>query len=131
MQNSDIIIIATKPDAVKNLLTSLAKDIPHEEFSKKSFISIAAGIPLSALQSYLPSETKSIIRVMPNTPCLVGQCATAYAAAERSSAQDKANCASIFGAVGTVNEVPEYLMDAVTGLSGSGPACNYHLIMTE
>jgi pyrroline-5-carboxylate reductase len=116
---ADVIIIATKPDGVKSCLESLA----NHDFEKKSFISIAAGTPISALESYLPHETKSMIRVMPNTPCLVGQCAAAFASGTKTTEEDKTICTAIFSSVGTVSEVPEKLMDAVTGLSGSGPAC--------
>jgi pyrroline-5-carboxylate reductase len=122
---ADVIIIATKPDGVKSCLESLA----NHDFEKKSFISIAAGTPISALESYLPQETKSMIRVMPNTPCLVGQCAAAFASGTKTTAEDKTICAAIFGSVGTISEVPEKLMDAVTGLSGSGPACECRIAL--
>ena len=114
-----------KPDIVKVALSELSEGISPHEFSSKSFISIAAGVTLSALENFLPLNTKSIIRVMPNTPCTVGESAAAFAASTRSSSEDKDYCSKIFGAVGTVSEVPEYLMDAVTGLSGSGPACKW------
>lgn len=120
---ADVIIIATKPDVVQPCLESLQINIQPEEFCMKSFISIAAGVSINSLENYLPKETKSIIRVMPNTPCLVGQSAAAFSTGTKSTDEDKAICISLFQSVGTISEVPEKLMDAVTGLSGSGPAC--------
>jgi pyrroline-5-carboxylate reductase len=120
-----VIFIATKPDGIKSCLESLSENLCVEEFQTKSFLSIAAGVPLSALESYLPTQTKSVIRVMPNTPCLVGQCAAAFASGTKTTEEDKAICMALMKAVGTISEVPEKLMDAVTGLSGSGPACEF------
>jgi len=128
IQQSDIIIISTKPDVVRPVLLDVSSIIPAAEFRSKSFISIAAGVTLSSLESYLPDTTKSVIRVMPNTPCLVGQSAAAFAAGSKSSKEDKDICAAIFKSVGTVCEVQEKLMDAVTGLSGSGPAYVFMMI---
>jgi pyrroline-5-carboxylate reductase len=99
------------------------KDIPAEDFRTKSFISIAAGVPLCALESYLPSQTKSVIRAMPNGPCLVGKSATVFSPSSKTTEEDKVIFTSLFSSVGIVTEVPEKNMDAATGLSGSGPAC--------
>lgn len=107
------------------MLLEMASRLGPEKLATKSFISIAAGISISDIEACLPSA-RSVIRVMPNTPCLVGQSAAAYASGSKSSAEDKKTCESIFRAVGTISEVSEKLMDAVTGLSGSGPACTYH-----
>ena len=123
VRQSDIIIIATKPDVVQSVLKDISDKMNPDEFYRKSFISIAAGVPISALESYLPESTKSVIRVMPNTPCLIGESAAAFASGSKSDAHDKAICSAIFKSVGTICEVPEKLMDGVTGLSGSGPAC--------
>jgi pyrroline-5-carboxylate reductase len=123
VQFADVIIIATKPDVVKSCLENLQETLSPDDFQTKSFLSIAAGVPLSALESYLPLQTKSVIRVMPNTPCLVGQCAAAFASGTKTTNEDKAICTALFNSVGTISEIPEKLMDAVTGLSGSGPAC--------
>lgn len=123
VRTSDVIIIATKPDIVGIALQEVASKLSAEEFSKKSFISIAAGVPIAVLEGFLPSNTKSVIRVMPNTPCLVGQSAAAFSSGSNTNEDDKLVCTSIFNSVGTICEVPEKLMDAVTGLSGSGPAC--------
>ena len=119
---SDIIIIAVKPDVVGPVLDDLSTKLAPEVFEKKCFISIAAGISIHAIEARLPQTTKGIIRVMPNTACMVGMSASAYAANSRTSRQDKDICEKIFSSVGTICEVDEKLMDAVTGLSGSGPA---------
>ena len=119
---SDIIIIAVKPDVVGPVLDDLSAKLAAEVFEKKCFISIAAGISITSIEARLPPTTKGIIRVMPNTACMVGMSASAYAANSRTSRQDKDICEKIFSSVGTICEVDEKLMDAVTGLSGSGPA---------
>ena len=119
---SDIIIIAVKPDVVGPVLDELVSRLSPEVFEKKCFISIAAGISIAAMEARLPPTTKGIIRVMPNTACMVGMSASAYAANSRTTKQDKEICEKIFSSVGTICEVDEKLMDAVTGLSGSGPA---------
>lgn len=119
---SDIIIIAVKPDVVGPVLDDLSAKLAPEVFEKKCFISIAAGISITSIEARLPPTTKGIIRVMPNTACMVGMSASAYAANSRTSRQDKDVCEKIFSSVGTICEVDEKLMDAVTGLSGSGPA---------
>jgi pyrroline-5-carboxylate reductase len=84
-------------------------------------------VSIDQIESYIPSA-KSVIRVMPNTPCCVSECAAAYAGGSCTSSEDKIICEQLFRAVGTCVEVPEKSMDAVTGLSGSGPACILYFI---
>lgn len=124
---SDIIIISVKPYAIVPMLTDLVNRYGHDKLSTKSFISICAGTPLEVIEQCIPTA-KSVIRVMPNTPCLVGQCAAAYAIGSKTTNEDKLICEYIFKAIGTISEVQEKLMDAVTGLSGSGPAYIFILI---
>ena len=83
-------------------------------------LSIAAGVTLRGLEASLPSLP--VVRAMPNTPALVGQGAAAIAAGSLAGEDDLAWAEGILGAVGVVVRVPERLLDAVTGLSGSGPA---------
>lgn len=91
-------------------------------------LSIAAGVTLSTLEEALPDGT-AVVRAMPNTPSLVGAGAAAIAAGANAGDDDLAWAAAILGAVGDVVRVPEKLLDAVTGLSGSGPA--YVFLLAE
>lgn len=84
-------------------------------------LSIAAGVTIATLEAALPDGTP-VVRAMPNTPALVGAGAAAIAAGTSAGDEDLAWAESVLGAVGTVVRVPEHLLDAVTGLSGSGPA---------
>ncbi len=90
-------------------------------------ISIAAGVPIARLESALDAGAR-VIRVMPNTPALVGASATAYALGKSATPGDAALTDKIFSAVGLVFQLKESLLDAVTGLSGSGPAYVYLVI---
>lgn len=84
-------------------------------------LSIAAGVPIASLESWLGSGVR-VVRAMPNTPALVGSGAAAIAGGTSATDDDLAWAAGLLSAVGTVVRVPERLLDAVTGLSGSGPA---------
>jgi len=90
-------------------------------------ISVAAGVPIAAMERKLGAAAR-IVRSMPNTPALVGQGAAAIAAGTHATAADLETAKSIFDAVGTTCVVEEYLLDAVTGLSGSGPAYIFLII---
>ncbi|NLX17872.1 MAG: pyrroline-5-carboxylate reductase, partial [Desulfobulbus sp.] len=83
-------------------------------------ISIMAGIPLNTMAAALSGPVR-LIRVMPNTPALVLAGASAYSAGSEATDEDRQNAGMILSAVGTCIEVEEHLLDAVTGLSGSGP----------
>src|SRR5690606_33778350 len=87
----------------------------------RRLVSIAAGITLATLES-AAGDSVAVVRAMPNTPSLVGKGAAAISAGRSASATDMEWARAILGAVGTVVEVPEYQLDAVTGLAGSGPA---------
>eukprot|EP00743_Colponemidia_sp_Colp-15_P003086 GILK01003336.1.p1 GENE.GILK01003336.1~~GILK01003336.1.p1 ORF type:complete len:268 (-),score=18.95 GILK01003336.1:77-880(-) len=121
--NSEIVIIALKPDVVCHVLDEV---VPHIRPSQL-VISIAAGVTLSTLQQHLPPSTR-VVRVMPNTPCLVGQTAAGFALGSHATGADKETVERIFGAVGISYCVPEKQLDAVTGLSGSGPAYVFMMI---
>jgi pyrroline-5-carboxylate reductase len=116
-----VLILCVKPGDVPAALREAG------DLSGKLLISIAAGVPLRRLSEWA-SGAPRLIRVMPNTPALIGQGATAYAAADGATGDDLAAVERIFGAVGIVARVKEELLDAVTGLSGSGPAFVYTVI---
>jgi pyrroline-5-carboxylate reductase len=90
-------------------------------------ISIAAGVPLAAIEALLPKSR--VVRAMPNTPAMVLAGATALAPGSRATASDMALATAIFASVGEVVQVPDSQMDAVTALSGSGPA--YVFLLAE
>src|SRR5919202_1896172 len=112
---ADGAVVAVKPSDVEAACRALAAaGVPR-------VLSIAAGVPLARLESWL-GETTAVVRAMPNTPALVG-CGVAAIAPGRAAAEDDLAWAEeILSAVGKVERVPEALLDAVTGLSGSGPA---------
>ena len=119
---SDVVILAVKPGDLKSLCESLATVA-----GDRLFLSIAAGVKIADLEAWLGSGGR-VIRVMPNTPALVGAGAAAFARGSRATGADAGTATNILGAVGTVDEVSEKLLDAVTGLSGSGPAYVYTVI---
>lgn len=111
----DGLVIATKPDVV---LDALAGATAH---GARRVLSIAAGVPTVALEAAAGTGV-AVVRAMPNTPALVGAGATAICAGASAAAGDLDWAEGLLAAVGIVEKVPESLMDAVTGLSGSGPA---------
>jgi len=123
ISGSDIIILAVKP----NILGIILKELKSDITSKHLIVSIAAGIPLSFIESLL-SEDCRVIRVMPNTPCLVGEAAAGYALGKNATQDDARLVGEILNAVGKSYLLDEKLIDAVTGLSGSGPAFVYTII---
>ncbi|MFA6549078.1 MAG: pyrroline-5-carboxylate reductase [Candidatus Margulisiibacteriota bacterium] len=131
-EKSDVVILAVKPqnmgevlgDEIRNSKSCLLAGTV--EIRKPLIISIAAGITLAYLQKHLPGC--QVIRAMPNNPALVGMGITALAAGKGVDKKAKAVARKIFETVGEVEEVPEHWMDAVTGLSGSGPAFIYLVI---
>lgn len=108
-------LIAVKPHLVPDVCAQLAAaSVPR-------VLSIAAGVPVSAMEAELPAGTR-VLRAMPNTPALVGAGASALAGGSLADDDDVAWATAVLGAVGEVVVVAEHLLDAVTGLSGSGPA---------
>ena len=120
-KEADILILATKPQQIAQALAPLAKVT-----AGKLVISIAAGVRLSTLDAALPKAR--LVRVMPNTPCLIGQSASGYCLGPRTSGDDAKLVDQLLGSVGLAFEVDEGLLDAVTGLSGSGPAFAYLIV---
>lgn len=120
---ADVVILAVKPDVVVPVLQSIGSLLRPEQ----TLISIAAGVPLVRLEKNIPGPVP-VVRVMPNTPCLVGAGASAYALGSNAGPRDAARAEAVFSSVGRVVAVKEALLDAVTGLSGSGPAYIYLVI---
>lgn len=120
---ADAVIIAVKPPQVPGVLQEIG---PHLK-EGALVISIAAGVPLATLESAL-GRPLPVIRAMPNTPCLIGEGAVALSLGRWADAEHGRWAASLFEAVAAVVQVPEYQMDAVTGLSGSGPAYVFKVI---
>ncbi len=118
---ADVIVLSTKPQQIAAALVDLRADA-----QSKLVISIAAGVRLEKLAAALPGAR--LVRVMPNTPCLVGQSASGYCRGAGATDEDTKLVAALLSAVGVAFEVEESLLDAVTGLSGSGPAFAYLMI---
>ncbi len=120
---ASVLLLAVKPDQVSGVLAEI-----RDQFTDKHLlISIAAGVPLAKLEGGLNPGAR-VIRVMPNTPALVGMSATAYALGKATLPGDSELAQKLFSAVGIAFPVKESLLDAVTGLSGSGPAYVYLMI---
>jgi pyrroline-5-carboxylate reductase len=123
VQESDVVILAIKPQTMPEVLQTIAPAVTQD----KLIISIAAGITLQTLQNALGAGNR-VVRVMPNTPALVLSGAAGISPGGAATPQDVALVERIFGAVGRAVVVSDDLMDAVTGLSGSGPAFVFALI---
>lgn len=117
VKRGDVVVLAVKPGDLPKVL----KEIRPEVKPGKIVVSIAAGVQIADIQGGLPRGAK-IVRVMPNTPAMVQEGAAALSAGETVRPEDLALVTAIFDTVGKTVIVEEKLMDAVTGLSGSGPA---------
>jgi len=122
-KGADLVLVAVKPPIVPALLKSVAEVLT----SKHLVISIAAGVRVDKMEGIVGADVP-VIRSMPNTPCLVGYGATALCRGTHATHDHLQLAQSLFEAVGESVEVEERLMDAVTGLSGSGPAYVYMMI---
>lgn len=114
-----VVVLSVKPNVVPVVAAEIADALTPDHL----VVSIAAGVTLAALEDML--KTDRLIRVMPNTPALVGAAAAAYCTLGGATEEDAALVADMLGAVGLCVRVEEKHMDAVTGLSGSGPAYVY------
>ncbi len=123
VKEADIVLLCVKPQVMDRVL----KDIVDVADASKLVISIAAGIAIARIEQALTGNPR-VIRVMPNTPALVLAGASGISAGMRAGADDLAVAREIFGAVGKAVIIEEKLMDAVTGLSGSGPAYVFMII---
>ena len=116
-READVLVVAVKPQDIEPLLDELAPVIDTDTL----VVSLCAGLPTRLYQRRLPEGTP-VVRVMPNTPMLVGEAMSAISAGPYASGTHLAVVEEILGAVGRVVRVPESQQDAVTALSGSGPA---------
>lgn len=123
LARADIVVLAVKPQMMQAVLAELKSQVEPRHL----LVSIAAGVTLAKLAAGLPPGTR-LVRVMPNTPCLVGLGASCYALGDRATDQDGKLVGQILSSVGKAFEVEEKMLDAVTGLSGSGPAFVYSMI---
>ena len=123
VKNSRVLVIAVKPQMMAPLLAEISGEIQDSHV----VISIAAGVTLKKLADGLLANHR-LVRVMPNTPCLLGASAAGFAVGPGAKPEDSALVERLFNAVGKAFAVPEYQLDAVTGLSGSGPAFVYVMI---
>jgi pyrroline-5-carboxylate reductase len=120
---ADIVVLSVKPQVMNKLLDEISPVLTD----KKLVISIAAGVPIAAIERKVGHGVR-IIRTMPNTPALVGAGATALSAGEHATEEDLHQARALFDAIGKSVVVDEVLLDAVTGLSGSGPAYIFLII---
>ena len=123
VRDADEILIAIKPQVITPALQPLRELVTPQQ----TLISIAAGVTTAQLESHF-TQPVPCVRIMPNTPCLVGQAASAICLGRHADAAHRSVAHRIFDAVGLAVDVEEKLIDAVTGLSGSGPAYVYLFI---
>jgi pyrroline-5-carboxylate reductase len=120
--SSDVIVLCVKPADALAALRDLRNELPG-----KLVVSIVAGLSLASLESEAGNGVR-VVRVMPNTPALIHKGAAAYAVGSAATTEDGKTVEKLFGAVGTICQVKEPLLDVVTGLSGSGPAFAYLVV---
>jgi pyrroline-5-carboxylate reductase len=123
VQLSDVVVLAVKPQSMRLVLENVRPFVTHDHL----IVSIAAGITIASIVQGLGSQAR-VVRVMPNTPALIGEGASAYALGPGVSADDERVVKAFLDSVGRTVGVAESLLDAVTGLSGSGPAFVYVMI---
>jgi pyrroline-5-carboxylate reductase len=121
-ESTKFIVLSVKPQQIGEVMTSIKGSLTKDHL----IMSIAAGITISKLESYVPAC--KVVRVMPNQPCMVLASASAFSRGTHATSNDCAAVESVLKAVGVSYEVKEDLLDAVTGLSGSGPAYAYMII---
>lgn len=123
VSEANIVLLAVKPQVLPAALEGIRESIGAE----KLVISIAAGITLAKLESLLGGEHR-IVRVMPNTPALVGEGMAGICANANATEADRQLAVDMFSCLGKAQAVGEHIMDSVVGLSGSGPAYVYMFI---
>jgi pyrroline-5-carboxylate reductase len=124
VRESDVLVLAVKPQVIDRVLTEIGADVRPDQL----LVSVAAGVPIEALESRLPAGAR-VVRAMPNTPATVQAGATAISGGAHAREDDLRIARELFEAVGRVVVLEEGQLDAVTGLSGSGPA--YLMLIIE
>ncbi len=120
---ADVLVVAVKPQDAEALMIEIGPKVP----ASKLIVSICAGLPTAFFARYLP-DTTPVVRVMTNTPALVDQAMTAISAGPHATAEHLGLAEELFRPLGRTVRVPESQQDAVTALSGSGPAYFYFLV---
>lgn len=123
VSGAQIVVVAVKPAMVPDLLSEIAGSLEPGTL----VVSVAAGVTIATFESLLP-DTVAVIRSMPNTPAIVGKAVTGLSAGTRSTDRDLALATALFETVGQVLVVPEEKLDALSSISGSGPAYVFYLI---
>jgi pyrroline-5-carboxylate reductase len=123
VKRADTLLVAVKPQDIDALLAEVAQVVE----TRHLVVSVAAGVTTRHIEKALPDGV-AVVRCMPNTPALVDQAMTAVAAGAHAADEHLAVAESLLGAVGRVVRVPEHQLDAVTALSGSGPAYFFYLV---
>ncbi len=123
VEGAEVIFLCVKPRDLAGALEEVGPHLTHDHL----LISIAAGVRLSFLEARVPPGTR-VVRVMPNLPAVVGEVAAAYALGTHATAEDARLVERIFRSLGVCVRVEEPQLDAVTGLSGSGPAYAYAIL---
>lgn len=122
-KRAEILVVAVKPQDIDALLDELAPALRGDSL----VVSLCAGLPTTLFERRLPEGT-AVVRVMPNTPLLVGEAMSAISAGAHAGAEQLAQVEQVLASVGKVVRVPESQQDAVTALSGSGPAYFFYLV---
>src|SRR5437016_3947346 len=122
-RDSDVVVLCVKPQILDQVLRAISPDVSRD----KLIVSVAAGVPIAAIERRLHPPMR-IVRAMPNTPATVGEGATALALGEHATEADLTTARTIFDSVGLTVLLEESQLDAVTGLSGSGPAYLFLII---
>ena len=121
IDGQDVVVLAVKPQGIRSVLAQMAEVLTTDQV----LVALVAGVPIVVYERALGAVP--VIRTMPNTPALIGEGITACAAGTHASVEHMALARTVLSAVGVVEEVPEQLLDAVTAVSGSGPAYAYLL----
>ncbi len=124
VRECDVIVLSVKPQVIDKVLSEVGRDVRKDQL----VISVAAGVPIEAIETRLPPGSR-VVRTMPNTPATVQAGATAVSGGGHASEADLRLTRELFEAVGRVVVIDEAQLDAVTGLSGSGPA--YIMLIIE